>query len=258
MNFSKKLLFWFFFSQICFLWVFWLEENQYLSVSQEQSCWVFQKGSAISPNWLPEWWKAVIKTPELQKIFLQSGNCKEGNLTACCRDMWYIYTKSSIGIKTLSPERAAAEFLAGKKVITSQSLSPSDYKLAENLSRKEVMKIIINLSGKTINQNCREVFLDVPNDWACKYIETALDSGFIVGKQAFRPDENITKVEALKLIFQAKEIAKRYQTTSWQEDYISSAYYLGYIDEKFKDYNASATRGWMFEIVAKTYKDFSS
>ena len=120
-----------------------------------------------------------------------------------------------------------------------------------------MMKVVLNASQKDISPECREIFSDVLNDWSCKYIESALKYDFIVGNQAFRPNESITKVEALKLIFQARNIKKRYETKNWQEDYISSAYYLGYIDEKFTDYNSSASRGFIFTTLARTYIDYS-
>lgn len=89
--------------------------------------------------------------------------------------MGFSYTPNPIGSKTLSAERSAAEFLSRKKIIEPQSLTPKAYRLSESLSRKEFMKILINLSGKPLSTECLEVFADVANDWACKYIETALE-----------------------------------------------------------------------------------
>jgi hypothetical protein len=41
------------------------------------------------------------------------------------------------------------------------------------------MKIVMNISGKKIQTDCKEIFADVDDDWACKYIESALEYGFI-------------------------------------------------------------------------------
>ena len=82
------------------------------------------------------------------------------------------------------------------------------------------------ISIEKIIESCRKIFSDVSTDWGCKYIESALEYDFIESNLRFRPNENVTKVEALKLIFQARNIEKRYTTLYWQEDYISSAYYL--------------------------------
>ena len=39
----------------------------------------------------------------------------------------------------------------------------------------------------------------------------------------FRPDDNITKSEAIKLIFKARNIEKKYSTDNWQADYAKTA-----------------------------------
>lgn len=142
-------------------------------------CGTFVRGTAQAPNWLPDSWTAVVKTPLLQKAFLQSKNCSSGNSALCCQELGFTYTPNPIGSKTLSAERSAAEFLSRKKIIESQSLTPTSYRLSESLSRKEFMKILMNLSGKPLSTECQEVFADVANDWACKYIETALEQGYI-------------------------------------------------------------------------------
>jgi hypothetical protein len=100
----------------------------------------------------------------------------------------------------------------------------------------------MNISEIEISDDCREIFTDVQTDWGCKYIEKALENNYIEGNDLFRPNENVTQTEALKLIFKAKNIEKAYNTDFWQEDYISTAYYKGYIDQKYAHYNQSATR----------------
>jgi hypothetical protein len=41
------------------------------------------------------------------------------------------------------------------------------------------MKLVMNISGKKIQTDCREIFADVDDDWSCKYIESALEYDFI-------------------------------------------------------------------------------
>ena len=120
------------------------------------------------------------------------------------------------------------------------------------------MKIIINISDIEAYNDCKWIFADVENDWACKYIESALDNDFIEWLQGFRPNDRVTKTEALKLIFKAKNIEKSYNTSYWQEDYISTAYYKGYIDEKFKNYNETASRWWIFLTASRTFTEFTN
>jgi len=54
------------------------------------------------------------------------------------------------------------------------SLDPSNYLLDADISRKELMKIIIQASGIETRDSCKNIFSDVEDDWGCKYIETAL------------------------------------------------------------------------------------
>jgi hypothetical protein len=55
--------------------------------------------------------------------------------------------------------------LGSKSIIETKSFNPSDYNLIENISRKEMMKIIMNISEIVIADNCREIFTDVQADW---------------------------------------------------------------------------------------------
>lgn len=127
-----------------------------------------------------------------------------------------------------------------------------EYRLHETITRKEVMKIVMKLSWKTITDTCRWAFSDVPADWWCKYIEAALDAWYIAVNPTFRPDDNITKTEAMKLVLKAKWVQKIKETNAWQSDYMETAYFYGIIDEKYTDFNANAYRGWIFTIATAT------
>jgi S-layer homology domain len=60
------------------------------------------------------------------------------------------------------------------------------------------MKIVMNLSGKSVSGTCSNMFSDVANDWGCKYIESALANGFIAKNAKFRPNDSITKAVVLQ------------------------------------------------------------
>lgn len=126
------------------------------------------------------------------------------------------------------------------------------YRLADTITRKEVMKVVMKLSERTVKDECRWEFSDVSNDWGCKYIEAALDAWYIAANDTFRPDDNITKTEAMKLVLKAKGIEKVKETTDWQSDYMETAHFYGIIDEKYTDFNADASRGWIFVIATAT------
>ncbi len=148
----------------------------------------------------------------------------------------------------------AANFLAERWIIVDQSSNPSEYNLDSFIERKATMKVVMKLSGVDIPDVCYWVFSDVQSGWHCKYIEQALAQWFISLNTTFRPDDNITKTEAMKLVLQAKGIEKIANTAIWQEDYMETAYHYGIIQEKYYDYNALASRGWIFEIATASIK----
>jgi hypothetical protein len=238
--------------------VFWLSEDSYYVINTEENlCWDFTKWSSWNSNWLPDNWEAIFLTPEKENNFLEDISCLESDVANCCVSQWYRYAWIPIWVEYISDDRKWAEVLGSKSIIETKSFNPSDYNLIENISRKEMMKIIMNISEIVIADNCREIFTDVQADWWCKYIESALENDFITWNQMFRPDDSITKTEALKLIFKSQRIEKLYNTNSWQEDYISTAYYKWLIDEKYTNYNQLATRWWIFSVAGKTFPEFS-
>lgn len=254
-----KILILVFLSLCVYVRVFWLWEDSYYVINIEKNlCWEFTKWSQWNSNWLPFQWNAVFIDDILENNFLEDISCLDSNIGECCVSQWYRYAWVPIWVEYISDERKWAELLASMKIIETKSFNPDEYQLEENISRKEIMKIIINISGIEIMDNCREIFTDVNTDWGCKYIESALENNFITGNELFRPDDSVTKTEALKLIFKARWIKKAYATQYWQEDYISTAYYYWYIDEKYSYYSESATRWWIFSVLGKTFDEFNS
>jgi len=71
-------------------------------------------------------------------------------------------------------ELDGANTLASQGVISSQE-NPADYRLKDNITRKEFMKVVANITQDTIEDTCKNSFSDVENDWGCKYIEWALE-----------------------------------------------------------------------------------
>ncbi|USN58873.1 MAG: S-layer homology domain-containing protein [Candidatus Peribacteria bacterium] len=148
----------------------------------------------------------------------------------------------------------SANFLASEGIIADQSANTDLYRLGDTITRKETMKIVMKLHGSEVKDTCEGKFSDVPADWGCKYIEAALNAGLIAGNATFRPDDNITKTEAMKLILKAKGVEKTQETENWQEDYMMTAYEYGIIEEKYYDYNADSKRGWIFQTATSTVK----
>ena len=151
-------------------------------------------------------------------------------------------------------EKDAAIYLADREIIKKQS-NVSDYKLDKEISREETMKIIAKLSGKNVEDKCDWIFPDVnKNSWGCKYIEFAYRENLIAKNKNFRPNDLITKTEAMKLILKTKWIKKTRITKNWQEDYMITAYEKWIIEEKYTNFNANALRWWIFATATTVVK----
>ena len=143
-------------------------------------------------------------------------------------------------------ELSSAQTLASQWVITTSG----DYRLNDSITRKEMMKIVMNLSGDNVPDICSGMFPDVSNDWGCKYIEEALNQGFIAANATFRPDDTITKAESMKLVLKARGIGKVQNSPDWQKDYMQTALQNGLITSSYNDHNTQATRWWIFNVGA--------
>lgn len=242
-------------SQALSLGVFAVSEWYIVVRESDTMCGDFIPGNASSPNWLSEDWSILGMTPLLAQQFRLTPSCESGTLANCCRDNGYRYAGTPIWASQVSESRRAAEFLASRGIIERHNLNPSAYRLSETVTRREMMKIISEVANLA-KVDCKRIFSDVDeNDWWCPYIESSLERGFITRNNFFRPDDTLTQTEALKLIFEARGIEKRYTTNFWQQDYISTAVYLWYIDEKYSDYNIVWARWWVFQVLARSYRE---
>lgn len=151
----------------------------------------------------------------------------------------------------------AASILATKKVIKMQ-VDEAWYNLWSNITRKEIMKVVMNLSWKVVTDKCEKKFSDVTNDWGCKYIESALWLWFIAKNPTFRPNDTITKAESMKLILKARGIEKSHNTDDWRDNYMLTAYDNWVITQKYSDHNTKATRGWIFKAAVGKKSSSSS
>lgn len=140
----------------------------------------------------------------------------------------------------------AANKLATLWVIVDQSANPADYRLGDTITRREMLKVMMKLSSTvTVVDNCEGKFADLPaSDWGCKYAETALANNMIAANSNFRPDENVSKIEALKMIFKARGI-EREENEDWKAGYVNTAV-SKWITSTFSDYDTAAERQWIF------------
>ncbi len=147
----------------------------------------------------------------------------------------------------------AANKLAASGVITDKSANPADYRLGDNITRREIVKVAIQLAScqdVTLNTEYKGKFSDVPStDWAWKYAETAVDNGFIAANAKFDPSRNVSKAEALKMVMNATQVAKADGEANFWDAYVKGAVAAG-VTDTFSDYDAAAQRGWIFKAAA--------
>ncbi len=154
-------------------------------------------------------------------------------------------------------ELEAANKLATLGVIVDKSSTPAEYRLGDTITRREMLKVMMNLSSVTVTDTCEGKYADLSAlDWGCKYAEAALWAGFIAPNANFRPDDNVSKIEALKMIMQARGIEKDASQADWRVGYVVAAVDAPILDASgmygsFTDYDTSALRGWIFVVAAQ-------
>lgn len=139
------------------------------------------------------------------------------------------------------------EALQEKNIVqgrTSNIFAPEDY-----VNRAEFIKMLIIALYQEPTDNNRVVFEDVPaSAWFARYVDYAKTTGLISGYEGgrfFRPEQNVTRAEAVKMIIAAlgfdglAETQSQFTdvTEAWQIPYIEKAKELdivgGYTDTLF-------------------------
>ena len=128
--------------------------------------------------------------------------------------------------------------------------------LWNHITRREMLKVMMNLSWKSFPDTCTGRFQDMQaSDWGCKYAEAALREWYIAANQNFRPNDLVTQIEALKMIMQAKRI-QQYQSEDWRLWYVRKAQEESIISESYLEFNLPALRSWIFTTSARTFPEF--
>ena len=124
----------------------------------------------------------------------------------------------------------AANDLAERKIISDKSENPSDYNLGDNVLRQEIGLVAMRLAKLEKKSSCGNMFQDLsatnPNDWACVHIEPLVENNLISANEMFRPEDNITKAESLKMLIKAIGYDFEYDqnsSVSWQKQYVDFA-----------------------------------
>lgn len=156
-----------------------------------------------------------------------------------------------------------AGIISGK---SAEIFAPDDY-----LTRAELTKIALNAFDISVQNNITNRFDDVKsNDWFAAYVNTAKNEGIVSGySDGFRPNQNITRAEALKILltagqFDIPEESPDFSDVSsdaWYKKYVAFAekngIVGGYNDGTFRP-NQFITRAEIAKITVKAMEIYST
>jgi len=160
----------------------------------------------------------------------------------------------STGVSAYSTAQLeAANDLAAKGIINAQA-DAAGYNLDQNVLRQEIAAVARGVAGLEKTTVAEGIFSDVtataPNNWAVYSVEALANAGLIAKNPTFRPEDKISKAEAIGMVVKAAfgdayayDAAKG---TSWQEQVVAFAVENG-VAANFTNYDTAATRGFVFD-----------
>ncbi|MFK7780531.1 MAG: S-layer homology domain-containing protein [Candidatus Gracilibacteria bacterium] len=164
---------------------------------------------------------------------------------------------ASVSVKS---ELDAANSLAEQEIINNHINDPENYNLNDNVLRQEIAAVARGVAKLEKKDKCDNIFSDLsdtkPNTWACRNVEVLVDNNLISRNDTFRPEDKITKSEAIAMLIKAIGFDYEYNPESsynWQYQVVTFAANMGVVDN-FTDYNTDATRGWIFQVADVTIK----
>lgn len=110
-----------------------------------------------------------------------------------------------------SNDVSVAQMLADQKVINNHANDPLQYRLDATITRAELLKIALKIRTLEVpaSYTCQGYFTDVnaKQDWICSVVEMAADNEIITREnKTFRPQDTVTRAEALAILMKAKKI----------------------------------------------------
>ncbi len=155
------------------------------------------------------------------------------------------------------------EYLASLNIIHGHQ--DGTFKPLDSLTRAEMMKIIVegsfiyydmdqNILDNYRNKNC---FPDVsPNQWFTKYICYGKEKNWVIGygDGSFRPEQNVSFVEGLKITFKGFNLAFIEPNDEWFRDLVIRAGNRNFIPHTINGFHNHLKRNQMSDMVARILK----
>jgi len=168
---------------------------------------------------------------------------------------------SSVTAMAASEFAQYADALAEAGIINTQA-TESGYRLGDNITRAEMAKIALKVSGGSEVVATGKVFADVSADNSLAgAIEAAAEAGIVSKANTnFRPSDLVTRAEMVKMLMAAQGVEPTTVSAGFEDlgstdatlaGYINAAVAEGYINagSSFRP-NATATRGEAFKVAA--------
>ncbi|QQR83889.1 S-layer homology domain-containing protein [Candidatus Peregrinibacteria bacterium] len=148
--------------------------------------------------------------------------------------------------------RDAIEYVQSAGIV--KGYSDGTYQPNRTINRAEFTKIIIEAQYEPEDWNdCTSTrFADVKRtDWFAPYVCLAVEEGIIKGysDNTFRPSQNISFVEAAKIIVVAMGYDVNADSTVWYRPYVRAMGDRAAIPTSVRDFSHSVTRGEMAEMI---------
>lgn len=182
--------------------------------------------------------------------------------------LFWVIVLSVGGAWSMSNYLEYAHFLADKKVIVRQ-VPTENYRLWDRVLRQEIVGIVLRMTQLNFRDisrtdlpdpyTCENVFVDVhqdtPNTWVCRSAEIAAKSGIITtNNDHFRPQDPITRAEALAMIFAATKLLPDTTTDPWQDGIMKQALTLDVLPIQEADPDEFVTRWEVFYLISQVTK----
>lgn len=145
---------------------------------------------------------------------------------------------------------AAIEALAAKGIVSGQA-DGSAYAPSSPINRAEFLKIVMGSLGSATPATSSNCFPDVQKQWFAPYVCTAEADGIVSGYPdgTFRPDRNVTFVEAAKIISTAYGQHPQVSYGEWYDGYANALEESKAIPVSISGLDKPLTRGEMAEML---------
>jgi hypothetical protein len=114
--------------------------------------------------------------------------------------------------------------------------TPTEFAPDDNLSRAEMVKIAMQSFGYELDTTLMPIFTDVKaTDWFYSYVMTAKSLGIVSGyaDSTFKPNDPITRSEALKIILVASKLDTTKAPAATFTDVPRNQWFTQYVDFAF-------------------------